>query len=139
MNRRDALGAIGILPAAILTTVAAGYGVTGQRTALRSLFLDWQKAKTDFNSYPHDSDTPEGAALIARILEIEDCAATLEPETVEDFALKVIFADDDGLMFETKFQAGLVMMAYRIAEVEPETQLWRAAAKWTGHSDEAAS
>lgn len=90
----------------------------GNHSPLRALHDQWRVARDTYNRSDALDGTPEGVALFDRIMEIEQQAADYEPQTVEDFAFKIIIADSDGDMNVTDYQVELANVAYRIAGID---------------------
>lgn len=89
-------------------------------TSLRTLYDEWQKAKTTFNTDDrYQTENEAGQDLLCRVEEIEEAAASRMPQNIEDFAWKIIFADDDGEMNQNVRQHELVDMAYAIVGQAP--------------------
>ncbi|AVO36546.2 hypothetical protein [Pukyongiella litopenaei] len=92
--------------------------IEAKSLGLRELHHQWRIARDTYNESAALDGTPEGAALFDRILELEQQAADYEPQSVEDFAFKIIIADCDGDMNVTDCQVELANMAYRVAGIE---------------------
>lgn len=88
-------------------------------SSLRALYHDWRAAKDAFCALPPDTDDEAKDAACGRLIAIEEIAAQLAPQTLEDMAFKIIFADDDGDLGMNACQIALAAHAYAIAGVEP--------------------
>lgn len=86
---------------------------------LRSLYHQWQAAKQAFNTSGLDQKDPQESKLFNAILDCEDEAAALTPQSIEDYAFKIIFADDDGDMSMNVAQRALVAQAYALVGITP--------------------
>ncbi len=118
MRRRDFLSRAPIAMAAIGAPVAQARETT---SPLRALYHEWQDAKRTYNEGP--IGTTEAEACFRDLCDCDRRAAAFVPLTVEDFAFKVIFADDDGDMNGTPEQVALVAMAYQIVGLTPRQSL----------------
>lgn len=88
---------------------------------LRAMYHEWQAAKDEYNVECESMEPKEAnlAAAFERMTAMEYEADAFVPQTMEDFAFKVIFADDDGDMSMNIHQPRLVQTAYEIAGVKP--------------------
>lgn len=87
-------------------------------TPLRTLYRDWRAAKEAFCALDDDNGDAKDAAC-SRLIAIEEEVAKFAPQTLEDMAFKIIFADDDGDLGMNACQIALAAHAYAIAGVEP--------------------
>lgn len=102
-------------PAAIVAPAAAL--AAARPSPLRAMYHEWQAAKNECNATCEDE--ADWTAAFERMTAIEYEADAFVPQTMEDFAFKVIFADDDGDMSANIHQPRLVQAAYEIAGVKP--------------------
>ena len=131
MNRRDLFGALAILPAAgVMPAAGDPLASVARPSPLRAVFHSWQRAKAEYNSPDLIEDSAEAVAIFDRILRLEAVAAEFEPVTLEDFAFKVIIADDDGDMCATRTLSGLALLAYRLTGIRPSAGVLATAAAW---------
>lgn len=112
MKRRALLNA---LPAvASLPAVVAVPAVAATESPLLDLYHRWQAIKDEYNRLPDDADDEP---VYDKMIELEREAAAFKPQTVEDFAFKIIFADDNGDMRMNTAQGALAEMAYQIVGI----------------------
>lgn len=91
---------------------------TGSTSPLHALYARWRAAKADYRDLPPDRPDADHDAAYARIREIELEAMAYEPKTMEDLALQIIIADDDGDMSANTDQEALAARAYVLAGIE---------------------
>lgn len=129
MNRRDVLAA---LPAAALQPIVGNASsCTVRPSPLRALYAEWQEVKRKYDHELFEFDCPVARALLDHMIACEQAAADFKPVTLEDFAFKVIFADDDGDLRNTVHQSGLVLEAYRIAGIPLSPGVAETAGVWS--------
>ena len=87
---------------------------------MRALYSEWRRAKDAYNEVPDDDDSDR---LYERVIEVERRAVDFAPHTAEDWAFKIIFADDEGDMETNWTQPPLVKMAYDTVGIAPRH--WR--------------
>lgn len=106
-------------PAAIVAPAAAL--AAARPSPLRAMYHEWQAAKNECNAECESMEANEAnwTAAFERMTAIEYEAAAFVPQTMEDFAFKVIFADDDGDMSVNIQQPRLAQTAYEIAGIKP--------------------
>ncbi|KFI27757.1 hypothetical protein CN97_00110 [Haematobacter massiliensis] len=83
---------------------------------LRAMYRRWQEVKAGHRA---TDDEDEEDRLFDEMLDLEQRAADFEPQTMEDMAFKIVFADDNGDMDMNIHQTALVARAYRIVGIEP--------------------
>ncbi|PZQ49788.1 MAG: hypothetical protein DI556_09975 [Rhodovulum sulfidophilum] len=81
---------------------------------LRALYHRWQEAKRVYNEATREDFSSEQEALYT----LEEQAAAYIPRTIEDYAFKIIIADDDGDMDMNVHQVALVKQAYELVGIE---------------------
>lgn len=81
---------------------------------LRQLYFQWQEAKAASTAA---DDLEDGHSLIAAIIDVEQKAADFTPHTPEDWAFKIIFADDNGDMDMNIHQVALTARAYEFCRI----------------------
>lgn len=105
-----------------LREVTNGLAVPGLLSKpLRAIYHDWQNAKSAYNALPDDCDDETDATAFSRITAMAQIAAQAEPQTVEDLAFKIIFADDNGDMSMNIDQKALAVSAYALAGIDQKT------------------
>lgn len=88
---------------------------------LRALYRKWQAIKEAYNTNSFPDDAPESLSLIDRMIDCEERAAAYQPRSVEDYAFKIIFADEDGYLAGMSPPAkALAEMAHQITGIERE-------------------
>lgn len=102
-------------PAAMVAPAAAL--AAARPSPLRAMYHDWQSAKSECNA--ECEDEADWTAALERMTAIEHEAGAFVPQTMEDLAFKVIFADDDGDMSVNIHQPRLAQTAYEIAGIKP--------------------
>ena len=80
---------------------------------LRAMYRRWQEVKAGHRA---TDDEDEEDRLFDEMLDLEQRAADFEPQTMEDMAFKIVFADDNGDM---NIEQALVAMSYRMLGIEP--------------------
>ena len=75
----------------------------------RDTYRAWEEARRAYDHHP-------GEAAYARLISIEDAMSALRPSTVEDFAFKILMADNGGDMDTNAHQIALVEEARRLTE-----------------------
>ena len=85
---------------------------------LHAFYARWRVAKAEYKDLPPECSDADQDAAYARIREIETEAMSYEPKTMEDLALQIIIADDDGDMSANTDQETLAARAYSIAGIE---------------------
>lgn len=86
---------------------------------IRSLYFRWRALKSQFAALTGDCGEEAYSRLFEELQRVEKCAADFEPQTPEDWALKIIFADDGGDMDLNVHQKALVDRAYALAGIVP--------------------
>jgi hypothetical protein len=107
-------------PATMVIAPAAALAAS-RPSPLRAMYHEWQATKDEYNANAEvmEPNAPEQEAIFERMIAFEEEVAALVPETMDDFALKVIFADDDGDMSMNDAQKALAKMAYEMAGIAP--------------------
>lgn len=116
-TRRAALKAAPVVALATAVPVAAIAG--DQPSPLRALYHHWLATKDAYNNNGLDpDDDPEDERQFEALCEIEEKIAEFRPTTAEDWAFKIIVADDEGCMNVNPEQVALVRLAYEATGVE---------------------
>lgn len=89
ITRRAALAAAPLAFAGAATAQAA-------KSPARRLWHEHKAATDAYNAHPAPDGDPETEALHDHILMLERKVARLRPQSLEDLAWLVLFADDDG-------------------------------------------
>ena len=119
MNRRALLK---LASAAIVATPAAAQCIADMESPLRALYYRWQGIKAEYSALPTDCDEETDACLYRQMVEVEHQAADYAPQSMEDLAFKIIFADDDGDMDMNIHQTALAARAYALVGIEPASR-----------------
>lgn len=85
------------------------------RISMRTLHQWWQAAKNAYDACDLADDDPAIIAIAHHITMLEELADSFVPKTIEDWAFKIIIADDDGQMP----RPNLVRMAFAQVGIEP--------------------
>lgn len=124
MNRRMLISSAPIVALAGLVPVApvrAACALPIAESPLRALYREWQLAKDAYRDLPDDCDEEADDAAYWRMVSFEDAAMSHVPQTVEDMAIMIIFADDNGDMNQP--QMALAKLAYQITGIIPRHQI----------------
>lgn len=97
-------------------------GCAENESPLRALYHQWQRVKDACSTLAPDLGEGVKEVLFAQVYAIEQQAADFEPQTMQDFAFKIIFADDNGAMAMSDHQQALVARAYAIVGLEHTTR-----------------
>ena len=61
---------------------------------MQTICNNWLAARAACDTSPYPDDSPRDQVLFRRLIKVEDAAAEFVPATAEDFALKVIIANE---------------------------------------------
>jgi hypothetical protein len=79
------------------------------------LYLVWRETRDQYNAADMESD--EARSIFSAHLKAEAAIFEAAPASIEDMAIKIIVADDNGDMSMSLTMRALVREAYRIAGV----------------------
>lgn len=97
-------------------------GRAENESPLRALYHQWQRVKDACSTLAPDAGERAKEALFAQVYAIEQQSADFEPQTMQDLAFKIIFADDNGAMAMSDHQQALVARAYAMVGLEHTTR-----------------
>ncbi|ACM02174.1 hypothetical protein [Cereibacter sphaeroides] len=98
LTRRNILAgaSLALTGAAIAPLPAAGH--VEEDGPFRRLWREYRAVMEAFDASNHPDGHPDDLALMDRMHEIEHEIASLEPRSLDDLAILVLFADDGGLI-----------------------------------------
>lgn len=116
MNRRAVITAAPT--AGMLTMVASSaLAATEPSRPLVAIYHRWLDAKDEYNRSDLEPDDPGELELFEAIIRCEEAAADFIPQTIQDYALKIVMADDFGCMRGNPAQLALVRQAREIGQI----------------------
>lgn len=104
------------LPMMGVLSVPAAVNAQGG-SIFRDTYRAWEEARHAYDSCPGDLDGDDAKVAYARLISIEDAMSALRPSTLEDFAYKILVADNGGDMDTNVHQVALVEEARRLTGV----------------------
>jgi hypothetical protein len=84
------------------------------KAELVTLFQQWRDLKNRYNDGSLDVESQAGIKVFKEFCDVEGKILAASPASVNDYAIKILVADDGGDLNGSTFQLGLVEEAKRI-------------------------